>query len=302
MSLFGGNADIKYPLDEFHEEDFPNGLLLDLSLAFSEQFDPVLAAFRSAPGYAFLSIEDRGTGIPLACVIVQNPVLGRAYPMDMSVDGFGWVVFGPRATGAESFYSDQIEIGIDPEAVIPVVNRPDAVVFGGSLNGADLLIQNVLELATATDLLTLTVEGDTITIARNDEVLSDQERIALIDPESGLNASVILTIDGVIPDADGNIDIVIQGCAEPCLDTHSLRVPAGDSGSGTQTELPLDVFDPTPPIPGDPCEDSSASLTLPEELGEYDQCHGLADVPIKDRNNRGKEVGTVFLNPNDIPE
>lgn len=295
MSVFGGNADIKYPLNEFHESDFPNSMLLDLSMSIPAGFEPAMAAFRVGPGFVFISIEDKSTGIPLACVLVQNPGLARVYPMDMSVDGFGWVVFGPRATTGEPYYSTDV-IDIDPETVIELPERSDAIVFSGSLNGGDYLIQNVLALALASDLLTLTVEGNTVTIDRNDEVLSQQDRIDLIAAEAGVNADVVFTIDGVQPDENGNIDILVDGCTDPCLDTKALDLPRGDAGAGDQQELPLDFYNPPEVVPGDPCRGSSS--TVPgEELDTYDGCHLLEPIPIKDRNNQDNEIGTVFVHP-----
>jgi len=304
MSLFGGNADIKYPLDEFHEEDFPNAMLLDLSLSIPDGMDPVLAAFRTGLGYAFISIEERTTGVPIACALVQSPGLARVYQLDMSVPGFGWVVFGPTAVQGNTFFSGPVEIGIDPEAVIPIVPSVGAVVFAGKVNGFDMLLRNVLAISSDTDLITVTANEGTITLSRNDSVLSQQDRIDLINSSAGINAGIISSIDGVLPDDNGNIDIVVNGCLAPCSNTHELVIPRGDTGQGTQQELPLDTFNPRTPDPSDPCRDSSESAVAAVEVSSgYDICHEVTDTGIKDRNNSDNLVGSIMVLPEQaLPE
>jgi hypothetical protein len=298
MSLFGGNADIKYPLSEFHETDFPNSMLLDLSMSIPSGFIPAMAAFRVGQGFVFISVEDRDTGIPIGCAIVQNPGLARVYPLDMSVDGFGWVVFGPRSVTGESYYFTDV-VELSPETVIETIDRPDAVVLNGTVNGADMLLENILQIAAASDVIQLRIQGNDLIIERNDEVLSEQDRIDLIDSEAGVNAGVIFTIDGVQPDENGNIDIVVEGCAEPCLDTQSLTLPRSDAGAGDQTELPLDTYNPKEVVPGDPCNGSSSSSAAAEDVEPYDGCHDLEPVPIKDRRNADNRIGSVYIHPSE---
>ena len=80
--LYANNADIKYPLSDFHETGIPNDILLDLSLSVPAIKDPILGALRIGPTTVFLSIEDRETRVSIASVLVTYPVAARVYPLE----------------------------------------------------------------------------------------------------------------------------------------------------------------------------------------------------------------------------
>ena len=82
--LYANNADVKYPLSDFHETDVPNDILLDLCLNIDPAYTPVVGAVRITPYLAFLSIEDETTGEPLYTAFMSTPV--RASSLNDTTD------------------------------------------------------------------------------------------------------------------------------------------------------------------------------------------------------------------------
>jgi hypothetical protein len=296
MLLYSNNADIKYPLSDFHEEDIPNDILLDMSLNIPDGLDPVVGVLRVGIGFVFISIENAADRTPIANVLVTEPLLARVYPLTMDVNGFGWVVFGPGAVGNREFYTGDIEVSLDPEVVVRLPSTGLEVDL--SVNGFTKTLENILELSSLTGLLTLTVEGSTIYIDRNDEGLSESDLTAFSSqtPEDdNINERIVYTIAGIGPDGDGNVDIDIDGCISGCDDTKSLTIPPGDIGGGEIGELPLDAFSDSRFLPGDPCDpDPDPSSSVPEDPDPFQGCTEMIKQTILDVTAGDKPIGTLY--------
>jgi hypothetical protein len=276
--LYSNNADIKYPLSDFHEQDIPNDLLLDLSLNVPPGHDPVLAAVRVGVSFVFISIEDRTTGVPIAHTIVNSPRTAVVVPLTMEVEGFGWVVFGPGIRN--QFYSEAIEVDLDPECVVYL--DPSAPEFGLIVNKAEYTLANFLEIVAQNDTLTVRTSGQDIIIERNDEVIPDDQIAGFTEGARSQGG-----------DEEPLLYVIVQGCIENCQDVWSLEIPRGDTGIGESEELPLDVFNPRPANPEDPCESSGASASS-TSTDPFDQaCHDIRRITMQDPIDL-HEIGTLY--------
>jgi hypothetical protein len=289
-NLFENNADVKYPLSDFHEFSIPNSIFTGLSLAVPEGVNPRMTGLRVGIGFVFVLFEDSDTELPVASLLQENPEPGRIYPLDMDVDGFGWVMFGPGIYDEEGFVSDEI-VELDPDTVIPQLNVHDA--FTIEVNGFSYTLEAFLELLSDSSLLSLSISGDTLYIDRNDAVLDDISRSALTD-NGGLSTAGedprIYTIDDIGPDANGNIDIDIVGCIEKCDEVNDLELPRGDEFDGESGLLPLNEFFEKVYAPGDPCA-PSGSGSSGSGSGEPD-CHNITKQDII--NEDGIAIGTLY--------
>lgn len=291
--LYANNADIKYPLSDFHESDIPNGALLDLSISVEDTLRPIVGAFRRGPSFVFISIEDEDTRLPIASAIITNPVAARVYPLTMDVDGYGWVVFGPEAVNGVPYYCDDA-VDLDPETVLPLVQTAPALDL--SVNGFPRDVRNILEIASGSIFLTVSVENGVIYIDRNDDELSTDDLISMgveQDINSDTNRQVLYTIENTEPDDTGNLNILIIGCVNDCGDTRSLDVPRGDIGEGVTEELPLDEFVPRTYDPNDPCGPSGSESESPEGPDPYAGCTAMFPVDIVDPST-GEAIGTLY--------
>ena len=207
--LYSNNADIKYPLSDFHEFDVPNDILLDLSLNVPEAYDPVVACVRTTSSFVFISIEDRTTGLPIANLMQVSPKEARVYPLEMDVEGTGWVVVGSGVSSP--YYIGNVEIDLDPETVVSL--KQSGVPLQLTTNSFDREVSHFLRIASSTDFLTVSVEGSTIYIDRADDNLSEDQLISLkVGQTNSLQAGgdrYIFSIGGTTPDPYGNIDIDI---------------------------------------------------------------------------------------------
>jgi len=295
--LYSNNAEIKYPLDEFHETDVPDNIILDMSLTVAEDVDPVVAAIRVGAGFVFISVEEATTGIPIGSAIVQSPLTGIVYPLTMDNGGFGWVVFGPGAVVGNMYFSGDIEVPVDPECITRL--KPGLPIIDLSVNGFTKDIANVLKISSLNSLLTITVEEGTIYIDRNDDGLDEDDLAGFSrdsDPLQAVEQSILFSIDGVLPDADGNIDVDIEGCIEGCSDERDLAVPRGDTSQGVQGELPLDIFTERTYAPGDPCAPNpeSSSQAASSDPDPFEGCTEIVKRDILDASNSDKAVDTLY--------
>lgn len=291
--LYSNNADIKYPLSDFSITDIPNGALLDLSISVEDTLVPVLGAFRQGPQFVFISIEDQTTRVPIASVIITNPVSARVYPLTMDVDGYGWVVFGPDSVTGERKYYDEV-VELDPETILPYAKTAPELDF--YVNGFPRDVRNIFEIVSGSVFLTITVEDGVIYIDRNDDELSVDDLVSLgveQDINENTGNQVLYTVANTSPDAQGNIDIVILGCAQDCGDVRELVTPRGDIGEGVTQELPLDEFTPRTYAPGDPCGPSGSESESPEEPDPYSGCTGIEGIDIVDPST-GLPIGTLY--------
>jgi hypothetical protein len=290
--LYSNNADIKYPLSDFHEEDVPNDILLDLSLDVPEGLEPVLSVLRVGAGYCFVSITDKTTKVSIADVLIQKPRLARVYPFDMSVDGFGWVMVGPGAVQGKTYYSDDVSIDLDPEVYTAL--KQTAHVFSLDINGFSTDLSNFLHMVSGSEILEFTIDGQNIYIDRNDSVLTEADQVAFSEQGNVLADAVdtaLFTVDGVEPDAAGNIDINVEGCIDNCPFDKTLPIKRGDTGGGTTEELPLDIFGIRIPVPGDPCV--VGVPPTPETPDNFDGCLPMNKQTIADPTNN-LSIGTLY--------
>lgn len=289
--LYAGNADIKYPLSDFHETDIPNSILIDLMLSVPATYTPIVATLRTTANITFVSIEDMTTGIALASTVVHSVELSKVYPLDMHVDGFGWVVFGYSAVDS-TVYDYNGEADIDPECLLQLISTAPEIKV--SVNGFTKPITNVLRLESLSNVLSLTVEDGVLYLDRDDSALSPDDRVGLtsITGPAGSADSVLLTLDGVLPDADGNIDIDIVGCVPGCASPRDVVIPRHEAGEGNPTELPLDDF--LPRIDAEhPCAPSDMDLTAADAgLDPFEGCPDALKIAITD--GHGVEIGTLY--------
>ena len=299
--LYSNNADIKYPLSDFHTGDVPNGALLDISLSLPPGMSPVVGAFRIGSGFVFISVEQAGTREAIATAIVHAPIPARVYPMDMHVQGFGWVVFGPSVTG-DPYYSGNIEIELDPETYTALAITGLELRLG--INGFDKQVSNVLELAAGSDLIEVSVEDGVIYLDRADDTLTEDGLSGLTAQAEGTNdVPILYTVDGTPPDATGNLDIVVVGCVSGCKDVRSLSIPRGDTGLGEGEELPLDIFDARTFEPGDPCgpdDESSAEDVSADAVDPFDGCTPVVAVDILDASDNDRPIGSLYTVPDAV--
>jgi hypothetical protein len=253
--LYSYNANIKYPLSDFHEADVPNNILSDLTLSVGPDYDPVVGAIRITPFTAFVAIQNRTTGESLAVAAVLNPIPGRVYPLEMDVGGFGWVVFGPGVHNV--FYTGAVEIDLDPEVHIELKNTAPRYAIQEGPYVYDAI--NILRMLSTNSTLAITVEGNTIYIDRNDAALNAAQIAGFTNVLGVDTTSLIFSIAGALVDDDGNIDIDVVGVIQPCDDVWNLEVPRGDNALGTNVELPLDAFSPRLYTEGNSCVDPESS-------------------------------------------
>jgi len=287
------NADIKYPLSDFHETDVPNEALLDLSLSVPGGIEIVLGGIRFGPSTAFLTLENKADRTPIASVMVTNPIPARIYPLDMDVAGHGWVVFGPSATSGDLYYSGSVAVDLDPEVVL-AINAVSPTV-DVQINGFPRDVRNVLDILSGSVFLNVTVEAGVVYIDRNDDGLSTDDLVALgVEQTTAQDVSdqLFYRIGGAVPDDEGNVDIVIIGCAEGCGDARDLPVPRGDTDQGATKELPLDIYTTREYEPGDPCvEGESSSETAAYD--PFDGCNNIVMYDIIDTAS-GTAIGTIY--------
>jgi len=293
--LYANNADIKYPLSDFHETDIPNDILLDLSISVPAGIDPVLTALRIGPSTVFLSIEERVTRAPLASVIVTYPVAAKVYPLDMSVAGFGWVVFGSRVTTGEPYFSGDVVVELDPEVFVAL--HKTAPRLDLTVNGFPQDITNVFTLLAGSALVTVTAENSTIYIDRNDSVLTEEDILAL-NAESSEDAfatsRVLFTVAGAEPDAAGNIDIRVSGCAQDCGDVRALLLPNGNLALAEDGELPLDIFTPRIFKVGDTCAPEDGIFeNSSDAVDAFTGCTNIIAIDIVD-TTQNRAIGTLY--------
>jgi len=291
--FYSNNADLKYPLSDFHNEVIPNDILLNLTLGIPTGIVPAVAAIRVENSFVFISIEDVNTRTPVATVLINKPSLAKVYPLDMDVIGHGWVSFGPGATGSSTFYSGDILVGVDPECVTSLDNTEPPYII--EVNGLEFQVNNILDFLAENENIILTVDGSTIFIDRNDDTLSAEARVNLTATVSEISlqtSDVVFSVGGVLPDTDGNIDIDVVDCIPECAFSREIVIPRGDTGDGETKELPLDIFQPREFAEGDPCAPATSS-EAPEEQDPFDGCNVLEKVDLVDPSN-DKAVGTLY--------
>ncbi len=286
--LYANNADVKYPLDAFHETAVPNDLLLDLCLNIGPEHTPVVAAIRVSPYLAFVSIEDAVTGEPLATAAVEKAQMAIVYPLTMSVAGSGWIVFGPGV--AREFYSGPIAVAPDPETLVQL--QTVAPIFSLRLNRSDYELANVLSLLLANSTLVATIQGSTVYLDRNDAVMTDAQ-IADFTAAPGVQPDLskyVYSIGGVAPDELGNVDIDVVGCLMNCEDVWTMTIPRSDLGTGEYDELPLDKFASNAFQPSTPCYSSLADGGSSSE-DPFDYCQSIIKIDIE---SNLLPIGTLY--------
>ena len=282
--LYANNADIKYPLSDFHEVDIPNDILLDLSISVPAGIDPILGALRVGPSTVFVSIEDRRNRAPVASVLVTYPVAAKVYPLDMTVVGFGWVIFGSRVTTGEPYFSGDVTVDLDPEVFVTM--QKTAPRMNLTVNGFPQDITNVLTLLAGSELVTVTAENSTIYIDRNDDVMTEEDILALnaeSSEDAFAEAGMLFTVAGTEPDDAGNIDIQVSGCAQDCGDVRALLLPNGNLALAEEGEMPLDIFTPRIFKTGDTCAPEDGIFeNSSEAVDAFTGCNNIIAIDIID--------------------
>ena len=237
--IYSNNANIKYPLNDFHEASVPNDLLLNLSLNIPEDYVPIVSVLQTSNLLAYLAIEDSSTHVLLASVVVERPTLARVYPLVMDVAGFGHVVFGPGLT--TPYNGGHLAIPLDPDTVTYTAATAPALQV--KINGIQYPVTNILRLAEQSGLVDITVEGSTVYFDRNDAVLTADQLNGFTDLPGSIDnpEEVITQIGGVSPDSDGNIDILFrtQDLHQDCTDIYTMSPRRTLEGKSPASELPL---------------------------------------------------------------
>ena len=238
-----------------------------VSLTFlATDYDPL------APEPSSSSSSSSSVGmIPLAAITVQKPVvLYKNYPIEALYPGVaGWVAFGSGVNEISS-------------ASFRFVEPLDGLLASKAVRAyKDYPVQSLGKterLATLTGLILLRGEGDVVVGSAvrtinglKREVIAIGLDIATL-PENMLRkyagdcgerpedqtcakGKPFLTVNGVIPDCDGNIDIIFEG-----LDVTQVRV---DHGMVIDLPIGLDdvcsTFDPERYDPADLCEEPPSS-------------------------------------------
>jgi hypothetical protein len=291
--FYSNNADLKYPLSDFHNEPVPNSILLNLTLGIPEGYEPAVAAIRVQSTFVFISIEDKNTREPIATSLITRPRLATVYPLDMDIDGYGWVSYGPGAIN-EEYFSGDILIDVDPECITAL--KSTAPPFSVEVNGIASEVSNILDFLSANDNLLITVDNGIMYIDRNDSAITIDERANLTASVSALSVTtsdLVLSIGGVQPDETGNVNIDIDECIEGCSGTREISIPRGDTGQGESIELPLDVFQPRVFDEDDPCGENEVESSSAGEDDPFDVCNEVEKVDIKDPGNDAS-VGTLY--------
>ena len=240
--LYSNNANIKYPLSDFHEEGVPNSILLNMSLDIPDGYTPVLAVLQVSSVLVYLSIEDETTHELLAQVVVTKPRQIRIYPLEMSVKGSGYVVFGP---GIQTQYnSGHVQIKLDPE-IVTYSNR-FAPALQLTVNGRQYDFSDTLEMLSVSNFLAVTIENNRIYFDRQDSEMSDEFISNLSEQVAGDLAAALYTVGGVPPDEDGLMSINIDPATtiSDCEDIYTLAPGQLTSGEDEATLLPLDLIVP----------------------------------------------------------
>jgi hypothetical protein len=155
----------------------------------------------------------------------------------------------------------------------------------------------VLTLLAGSDLVTVTAENSTIYIDRNDDVMTEEDILAL-NAESSEDAfaesRILFTVAGTEPDDAGNIDIQVSGCAQDCGDIRALLLPNGDLALSENGEMPLDIFSARIFKPGDPCAPSAGPFENSSETADaFTGCTDIIAIDIVD-TAQNRAIGTLY--------
>ena len=289
IQLYSENSSIKYPLDDQHTEAIANDILLDLSLSVPSDAGIITCTnMVIKPSFIFISLEC--ATYPIGHVMVTNPIPFIIYPLTMSCDGSGWVVFGPGVS--REFTIRGSTAAIDKRTIL--YNVDTAKKFKLSVNGFEYDMPPILNIAVNTNLTstseTRTIAGigsaTSLVLKRDDTKFTDamlKTGLIVYDPRD----IPLATINSIFPDAaSGNVDLVINtddpteevfvvpmkkydgtamglviftrnmlGCPD-AYETLDGKIKKSDTGYGLAYRLPLDcMFD-------DP-ESSSDSFVYP---------------------------------------
>ena len=284
QQLYGEYTSEKYPLDDTVGTPLPDDVLIDAAFTLLPGISSVqlTAAVRKA-SFVYLCFESGSE--PVGHVFVQNPRPFTIYPATM-FDGrcAGWVVFGP-GIGSRAFEFTGIALAMDPRCHIRLPASSTA--FELEINGLRYDMPDVLHIETnyyaAVSEGTRTVrdrpdtyrvrQHDALTLGRADINITDAtRRRGLIDRD--FQNLPITSINGIAPDADGNIELTMSSAAggtaelKPVQDIETgsplglvavttgiaacddpyknllNKIKPGKSGHGVPYDLPLDDLIP----------------------------------------------------------
>ena len=209
--LYNENMLISYPLDDSVGDAVPLSLLVDMGLSMPEAMlsaDVRVTNIVVTAAYAFMSLETV-TGLPVAHVNVIAPEPFRAYRMTCAAGCLGWVVFGTAAS--TPFNAVGCAHPVDARCLIPV--KAIAAPLTLMVDGVPYAMPEVLHVV-AQNYVSAAAESrevespygtvDALVLRRNDAAISED---TLKNGLTKYSPLPLYTINGVGPDAAGNIDI-----------------------------------------------------------------------------------------------
>lgn len=205
-------------------EGFPNALITDMSLTVAESITVSLTAIRITDAFAFLSFENATTKTGVGHVMVIRPEPFRVYTIESTgYDCRGWLVFGPSVKTFRGEFRDTDMVVRD--SCLLIAEAPASGITTLSVNGLEDSLTGVLELAAKSNFISVTkatrdfiIDGDTISAdcflfqRATNNIPENILYTGFLDLGADVYAEypTVYTINGVPPDAAGNIDIQTQ--------------------------------------------------------------------------------------------
>jgi hypothetical protein len=286
--LYESNSTIKYPFSDFHTEDVPNDLVLDMCLSVPFGVAPKVTAISVTSRTFFMALEDPATETAIGHVIQTSPEMGRVYQIECTMtDAFGWVVLGPGR--ARAYENRRLSLDLDPSVVLvqpSTVENFDTLIVDGFPYSS---LIGVLSIGANNPNIKVTVETrDIVAVGTRQCIVLSRDDSSL--PANTIYGGLVQTGEGVLspatsvggtpPDDDGNIDIKLNGITqaeildhgseelgvvlrdltERCTEADPQRkITHGKCEEGLVVELPLDgvveTIKPQYALPDCGCED-----------------------------------------------
>jgi len=295
VQLYSENTNIKYPVEDRCTEPIPFDCLVDAAVSVPAAMARTgvrITNLIRTPAFVFMSLESGEE--PVGHVLVTGPAAFRAYPLTMSAEGTGWVVFGPGVQ--EPLDLKGISAQLDPRCILPAVGG--GIQFKLRVNGVEHDMPNILTVRTnyflrqAIEARTHDLEPDSpatatgpcAVLGRNDLVLDENLlKYGMVDRD--FTDLPLFSIGGVDPDAAGNLDIELAAAEEASSQSSSSGLSSVEVGgellpitspSGVEPVLGL-LFRTDPGV--EACPDPYRDLRAKIKKGKAG--HGTAyDLPM----------------------
>ena len=231
------NEQRNYPL--INESDLPDGLVADLTLRFPSNLGEK-AALVSATAtdrlvtLMFAIIDPAGGFIPLATLTESRPVdLGRPLPLEPQSEGVsGWVALGRGADtircsvslpGSKGELAPRAARPYEVPGILSVAKLDSDAILQGDVRleaqSPMVIRQGVIDL-NGTDQEAIIFEIDANQVGADGTLGGESLLQELLGPcgaradNDSCQGSAIKSIEGVTPNCDGEITVVLYGCAE----------------------------------------------------------------------------------------